>query len=465
MLAALLDRTAPPQKPGEEVKLLYASQIGIAPPTFAIVTNRPDDVPESYQRYLANGFREAWPFTGSPLRLAFTSRGVAAVTSAAAPWLLASYLLGAIPTSYLAARLFRGIDLREHGSRNLGATNLYRVLGWRFAIPVGLFDAAKGAIPVLVFAPRISPSQLVALLCGVVAIVGHVFSVFVRFRGGKGVATAAGVMLALTPAALGVAALVWAVLVVSHGLRLARQHRGRGGVSGGRVPARAARPAGDPLGGRRWSRRRSSGSIAPTSSACSTGPRTGSAGARLRPRTRDPHRGPGRGQLGHHPGQPAGGQGRRRSGSGPSSRRWPTRSTGRTRIRCSSRASALAPALRATGDAGRGGARRRGRRRRLRRAMRCARSSTPLAGGGAGRHAGGQRHQGHRGRVAGPDVAGVRRVPAAGALRGAERPQLRGGGLPGAAHRGGGRRRTRRRRATRRRCSRPRASGSTRNRT
>jgi glycerol-3-phosphate acyltransferase PlsY len=133
--------------------------------------------------------------------------------SAAVPWLLASYLLGAIPTSYLAARVFRGIDLREHGSRNLGATNLYRVLGWRFAIPVGLFDAAKGAIPVLLFAPRISPSQLVALLCGVVAIVGHVFSVFVRFRGGKGVATAAGVMLALTPAALGVAALLWALLV------------------------------------------------------------------------------------------------------------------------------------------------------------------------------------------------------------------------------------------------------------
>ncbi|HVI36815.1 MAG TPA: glycerol-3-phosphate 1-O-acyltransferase PlsY [Gaiellales bacterium] len=133
--------------------------------------------------------------------------------SVVAPWLLASYLLGAIPTSYLTARMFRRIDLREHGSRNLGATNLYRVLGWRFAIPVGLFDAAKGAIPVLVFAPRVSYSQLVALLFGVVAILGHVYSVFVRFRGGKGVATAAGVMLALTPAALGVVALVWAVLV------------------------------------------------------------------------------------------------------------------------------------------------------------------------------------------------------------------------------------------------------------
>jgi glycerol-3-phosphate acyltransferase PlsY len=133
--------------------------------------------------------------------------------SGALPWLLASYLVGAIPASYLAARLCSGIDLREHGSRNLGATNLYRVLGWRFAIPVGLFDIAKGAVPVLVFAPRVSDSQLFALLCGVTAVLGHVFSVFVRFRGGKGVATAAGVMLGLTPAALGVAALVWVVLV------------------------------------------------------------------------------------------------------------------------------------------------------------------------------------------------------------------------------------------------------------
>ena len=75
VLTALLERNAPPQKPGEEVKLLYASQIGTAPPTFAIVINRPDDVPESYQRYLAHGFRAEWPFTGSPLRLKFTSRG------------------------------------------------------------------------------------------------------------------------------------------------------------------------------------------------------------------------------------------------------------------------------------------------------------------------------------------------------------------------------------------------------
>ncbi len=75
VLQSLIERAAPPQKPGEEVKLLYASQIGTAPPTFAIVTNRPDDVPDSYQRYLIHGFRDAWPFTGSPVRLKLTRRG------------------------------------------------------------------------------------------------------------------------------------------------------------------------------------------------------------------------------------------------------------------------------------------------------------------------------------------------------------------------------------------------------
>ena len=75
VLAELVERNAPPQKPGEEVKLLYASQIGTAPPTLAIVSNRPEEVPESYQRYLVHGFRQAWPFPGSPLRLKFTRRG------------------------------------------------------------------------------------------------------------------------------------------------------------------------------------------------------------------------------------------------------------------------------------------------------------------------------------------------------------------------------------------------------
>ncbi len=132
---------------------------------------------------------------------------------AAALWLLASYLLGAIPTSHLLSRLFAGIDLRQHGSGNLGATNLYRVLGWKYAIPAAMIDIAKGTIPVLLFAPQASDSQLFALACGVVAILGHVFSVFVGFKGGKGVATAAGVMLGLAPLALAVSAVVWGLLV------------------------------------------------------------------------------------------------------------------------------------------------------------------------------------------------------------------------------------------------------------
>jgi glycerol-3-phosphate acyltransferase PlsY len=127
--------------------------------------------------------------------------------------LAASYLLGAIPTSYLAARLFRGIDLRKVGSGNLGATNLYRTLGARFAIPVGVFDMAKGAIPVMVLAPLVSSSRYFAMLCGIVAVAGHVFSVFVRFRGGKGVATASGVMLGLTPWAVLVSLVIWLLVV------------------------------------------------------------------------------------------------------------------------------------------------------------------------------------------------------------------------------------------------------------
>lgn len=134
-----------------------------------------------------------------------------------AAWLLASYLLGSIPTSHLVSRSFAHIDLRQHGSGNLGATNLYRVLGWKYAVPVALFDIAKGAIPVLVFAPQVSSSELFALACGVAAIVGHVFSVFVSFKGGKGVATAAGVMLGLTPIALGLAATVWALVLLLTG--------------------------------------------------------------------------------------------------------------------------------------------------------------------------------------------------------------------------------------------------------
>jgi glycerol-3-phosphate acyltransferase PlsY len=128
-------------------------------------------------------------------------------------WLVASYLLGAIPTSFLVGRWFRGIDLREHGSRNLGATNLYRTLGWRYAVPVGLFDVAKGTIPVLAFGPRMPEVPYFPIWCGLAAVVGHVFSVFVGFKGGKGVATAAGMVIGLAPFAFPVVVAVFVVIV------------------------------------------------------------------------------------------------------------------------------------------------------------------------------------------------------------------------------------------------------------
>lgn len=128
-------------------------------------------------------------------------------------WLLASYFVGAIPTSYLVGRWARGIDLREHGSKNLGATNVYRTLGWKFAIPVGLFDVAKGAVPVLLFGPRAPEVPYFPVWCGVAAIIGHVFSIFVRFKGGKGVATAAGMILALAPLAFPVVLVIWGIVV------------------------------------------------------------------------------------------------------------------------------------------------------------------------------------------------------------------------------------------------------------
>ncbi len=131
----------------------------------------------------------------------------------AALWIAAAYLVGAIPTSYLAGRLARGIDLREHGSRNLGATNVYRVLGWRYAIPVGLLDALKGALPVLVCSRLSAGPAWLPVTAGVAAVAGHVFSPYVRFRGGKGVATATGMFLALAPLAITMSAVLWAALL------------------------------------------------------------------------------------------------------------------------------------------------------------------------------------------------------------------------------------------------------------
>ena len=144
--------------------------------------------------------------------------------------LVLAYVAGSIPAAYIAGKVTRGIDLRQHGSGNLGATNVYRVLGAKVAVVVLLFDAAKGAVPVLWFPRLIAPPvsdagtwTLWAIGFGIAAIIGHVRPVFLLWKGGgKGVATASGVFGALAPAAIAITLLVWlGVLVISGYMSLA----------------------------------------------------------------------------------------------------------------------------------------------------------------------------------------------------------------------------------------------------
>jgi glycerol-3-phosphate acyltransferase PlsY len=134
--------------------------------------------------------------------------------------LLLAYLAGSIPFAYLAGKLFRGIDLREHGSGNLGATNVFRVMGWKIASVVMILDMAKGALPVLLLPARFAPESPVlwAIAFGIAAIVGHVKSVFLLWKGGgKGVATAGGVFLALAPIPSLISLSVWGIVLYLSG--------------------------------------------------------------------------------------------------------------------------------------------------------------------------------------------------------------------------------------------------------
>jgi len=123
--------------------------------------------------------------------------------------------MGATPTSYWVGKALHGTDLREHGSGNLGATNAFRVLGWKSAVPVIVVDIAKGFVPVWFFPGLVDAPFGWALAFGGAAIIGHMFSVWVGFRGGKGIATSCGVFLALAPWAVLGAFLVWAVLTMA----------------------------------------------------------------------------------------------------------------------------------------------------------------------------------------------------------------------------------------------------------
>lgn len=122
-----------------------------------------------------------------------------------------AYLLGSVPTGLWLGRYFRGVDIRTQGSKNIGATNTLRVLGKPLGIVALIGDMAKGLVAVLLLA-RLGDWTHLPLACGIAAILGHTFSVFLRFRGGKGVATSAGVFLGLATYPTALAALVFGVV-------------------------------------------------------------------------------------------------------------------------------------------------------------------------------------------------------------------------------------------------------------
>jgi glycerol-3-phosphate acyltransferase PlsY len=121
------------------------------------------------------------------------------------------YLAGSIPFAFLLARR-RGIDLRHTGSGNVGAANVLRTSGVPNAVIAFVLDAAKGAVAVLV-AQRLSMEPATPVAGGLASIIGHIYPVWLGFRGGKGVATAGGVFAVLTPAALGIAAAVFVLAI------------------------------------------------------------------------------------------------------------------------------------------------------------------------------------------------------------------------------------------------------------
>jgi len=116
-----------------------------------------------------------------------------------------AYLLGSIPTAVWVGKTFHGLDVREHGSGNAGATNVIRVLGWKTGIPVMIVDIGKGwlaaYLPVLLHLAEPGSAQLIniQILTGLTSIIGHVYPVLAGFRGGKGVACTVGVLIALHP--------------------------------------------------------------------------------------------------------------------------------------------------------------------------------------------------------------------------------------------------------------------------
>ena len=127
--------------------------------------------------------------------------------------LFVSYLIGSIPFGLVVGKLFYHVDVRQHGSGNVGTTNVFRVLGKKAGVAVLILDMLKGYIPALAASLIFNPWFTIFIAAA--PVVGHMYSIFLKGRGGKGIATGAAVVLALEPRAFGIIIVVWVVLVLT----------------------------------------------------------------------------------------------------------------------------------------------------------------------------------------------------------------------------------------------------------
>ncbi len=143
--------------------------------------------------------------------------------------IIVSYLIGSIPNAYIIGKLFKNVDLRRHGSGNLGATNAFRILGVKLGVIVQILDVAKGLIVVLCVSPfffnnlpfanhtPFADITLIKIIAGVSAVVGHTFSIFVSFKGGKGINTALGMLISIAPIESTIAVAVFILILLASG--------------------------------------------------------------------------------------------------------------------------------------------------------------------------------------------------------------------------------------------------------
>ena len=137
--------------------------------------------------------------------------------------LLLSFITGSFPTSIILGKLVKGIDIREHGSGNAGGTNVFRVLGWKPALVVVMIDIFKGWLPTAIYATILFKGQpisdvgVIQILCGFAAVLGHTYTIFAGFRGGKGIGTLAGMLIALFPITFPLCLFVFVITLIMTG--------------------------------------------------------------------------------------------------------------------------------------------------------------------------------------------------------------------------------------------------------